>query len=158
MSASSTRARRAALLRWTTAVTVGLLLFQLLVGMVANLFVEVPKAHPGTGDDVLGGALAGLAWALTSADRALAVHVLDGLLVGLLPILLLVVAVASRRWAWAVVAAVALLATLYAGLNGLAFMDAGKQDDNSLQMTLGFAVAVAAYTVGLVLPDPRPAN
>ena len=156
MTRSSTRDRQAAVLRWTTLLTVALLLFQLLVGMVVNLFVEVPKAHPGTGDNVLGGAAAGLGWAITSGERTLAFHVLVGLLVGLLPIVLLVVAIASRRRGWTAVAAVALLATLYAGLNGLAFMDAGKQDDNSLQMTLGFAVALAAYTVGLVLPEPQP--
>jgi hypothetical protein len=79
--------------------------------------------------------------------------------VGLSAVLLLVASIASRRLAWSIVATLGLLATLYAGLNGIAFMDVGRHDESSLEMTVGLVVAIVAYVVGLALParSQRPA-
>jgi len=141
-----------AMLRWLTLIMLGLLLLQLVIGVFVNLFVTVPNGHPGSGQTILRGAFTGLGWAIASGLTSLALHVLVGLLVGLGSIVVLVVAIRSGRRGWMTVAIVGLLATLYAGLNGLVFMDAGKNDDNSLEMTVGFVIAIATYIVGLILP------
>ena len=151
---STAHLRRLAVL--TLALLLLLLLLQVLMGMIVNLFVTVPGAHPGTGTTIVRGALAGLGWAIGSGSRSLTLHVLVGLLLGVSTIVLLVASIASRRPGWWIVATIGLVATLYAGLNGIAFMDAGKRDEYSLEMSVGLIVAVAAYVAGLVLPERSP--
>ncbi len=52
-----------------------LLAVQFLLGMVVNLFVQVPSVHPGVGaSNYFQGVVQGVAWALVHAPLGLLVH------------------------------------------------------------------------------------
>jgi hypothetical protein len=141
-------------LRPLVTATLALLLAQYLVGMMVNLYVQIPAAHPGTQgaspySEDLPQTVQGLDWALGHGALTLRLHVVLGLLLGLLGLAVLGVAIAARRRAWIVVAVVGLLAIVGAGVNGVAFMNAQEQAINSLAMAFDFLLAVVAYSIGL---------
>ena len=75
-----------------------LLALQFLLGMVVNLFVTIPASHPGTNaPEYFSGVAAGVAWALAHGEWWLRLHALDGLLLFLDGLVLIWLAVASRR-------------------------------------------------------------
>jgi hypothetical protein len=127
-----------------------LLLVQFLAGMFVNLFVGIPT-HPGTSGPPIGGAVQGVAWAITSGAPALAFHTALGLLLFVGSVGLVVVAIVSgRRRAVVVTTALGLLGLLGAAVNGVAFLNY-SMDRATYLMSVGFSVAVAAYVVTLFL-------
>jgi hypothetical protein len=121
------------MLRTITAITLLLLAVQFLIGMVVNLFVQLPSAHPGVGaSNYFQGVVQGVAWALVHAPLAL-------LLIGL--------AIASRRRAWIVTSLLGWLGIMAAGFNGASFLNYGH-DFSSLIMSIGFLLAVISYAIG----------
>jgi len=127
-----------------------LLAVQFLLGMVVNLFVQVPSVHPGIGaSNYFQGVVQGVAWALVHAPLGLLVHVVAGLLLFLTSLILIGFAIASRR-AWIIVSAIGLIGIMAAGFNGASFMNYG-QNFSSLLMSIGFLLAAVAYTIGLSL-------
>jgi hypothetical protein len=137
-------------LRALAITTWGLLLVQFLVGMLVNFYVQLPTAHPGTETaSAPVRALQGWGWALTANQWALRLHMALGMLLGLSALLLVGLAIASRRRAWVIASLFGLLGLLMAGLNGVAFMDYSGRDENSFVMSFGFALALVAYGVGL---------
>jgi quinol-cytochrome oxidoreductase complex cytochrome b subunit len=137
-------------LRRLVGVILALLLIQFLLGMILNLYVKLPKVHPGTeSTSFLQRIVEGLGWAITSGDLALAAHSALGMLILLISLCLLGLAIAARRAAWLVLAVVGVGAIVGAGLNGNGFLNQGGQDSDSMQMSIGFAVATAVYAVGL---------
>ena len=152
---SPTRAVPRALRPLATA-TLVLLLTQFLVGMVVNLYVQLPPVHPGTAGaspfaENLPQTAQGLGWALAHGELAVRVHVALGLLLGLAALALLGLALASRRRAWVVASLVGFLAIVGAGVNGVAFLNAGGHAFNSLAMSVNFLLASVAYAVGFYL-------
>ncbi len=150
---SPTRAFPRALRPLATIMLV-LQLAQFLVGMVVNLYVQIPPVHPGTQgaspfSENLPQTVQGLGWALAHGELALRVHVALGLLLGLTALSLLGLAIAARRRAWVVASLVGFLAIVGAGVNGVAFLNAGGHAFNSLAMSVNFLLALVAYGVGL---------
>lgn len=130
------------------ATILGLLGLQFLLGMLANLFVTVPTAHPGAhASEYFSGVAQDVVWALGNAVAALRLHVIVGLLLFLAALWLLVLAIAARRRGRIVVAAVGLFGIWAAGMNGASFMNY-FEDFSSLLMALGFMVAAIAYVIG----------
>ena len=130
-----------------------LLGLQFLLGMLANLFVTVPDAHPGrNAPEYFSGVAQGVIWALGSAVEALRLHVILGLLLFLAALWLLALAIAARRRGRIVVAAVGLVGITAAGFNGASFMNYGH-DFSSLLMALGFLLAAVAYVIGYGMRD-----
>lgn len=130
------------------AAILGLLGLQFLLGMLANLFVTVPTAHPGAhAGEYFSGVAQDVVWALGNAVAALRLHVIVGLLLFLAALWLLVLAIAARRRGRIVVASVGLFAIWAAGMNGASFMNY-YEDFSSLIMALGFLVATVAYVIG----------
>lgn len=130
------------------ATILGLLGLQFLLGMLANLFVTVPTAHPGAhASEYFSGVAQDVVWALGNAVAALRLHVIVGLLLFLAALWLLVLAIAARRRGRIVVAAVGLFGIWAAGMNGASFMNY-FEDFSSLLMALGFLVAAIAYVIG----------
>ena len=128
-----------------------LLAVQFLLGMVVNLFVQVPSVHPGVGaSNYFQGVVQGVAWALVHAPLGLLVHVLEGLLLFLTSLILIGFAIASRRRAWIIVSVIGFIGIVAAGFNGASFMNYGH-DFSSLLMSIGFLLAAVAYTIGLSL-------
>lgn len=135
--------------RALAAVLALLLLAQFLSGMVVNLYVQIPQGHPGaTGSDYFQRLLHGVPWAVLHGGVPLQVHAALGLLLIVGALLLVVLAIGRRQRVWLVTALVGAGGLVGAGFNGGSFLNYGHAV-SSLLMSLGFAVALAAYGVGL---------
>lgn len=138
-------------LRVTTAIILLVLLVQFILGMVVNLFVDIPKNHPGARpSEYFSGAAQSVAWAVTGGPFWLVVHAGLGLLLLLAAIAALTMAIASRRRAWIVTGGIGLIGVLAAGFNGASFLNY-NQDFSSMLMSAAFAIAVASYVLGLLM-------
>src|SRR5215471_12504152 len=137
-------------LRTASAAMVVLLLAQFLLGMAVNLFVKIPRNHPGARpSEYFSGAPQSVVWALSAGPFWLILHASLGLLLLLAAAALLALAIASR-WRGPIIAAVVgLLAVLAAGFNGASFLNY-DEDVSSMIMSAAFAVAAAPYALGLL--------
>lgn len=130
--------------RVLAAVLALLLLAQFLSGMVVNLYVQIPRGHPGaTGSDYFQGLLHGVPWAVLHGGVPLQVHAALGLLLIVGALLLVVLAIGRRRRVWLGASLVGTGGLVGAGFNGGSFLNDGHAV-SSLLMSLGFAVALAA--------------
>lgn len=134
-----------------------LLALQLLLGMWTNLFVAVPASHPGSNaGEYFGGVVQGVLWAVTQSGLpALIAHAGLGLLLLLASLYAIVVAFRGAERVWKIVMPIGAFGILVAGFNGASFINYGF-DVSSLLMTLGFAVALLAYIIGLYASKPAP--
>ena len=138
-------------LRTITVIILVLLAVQFLVGMLVNLFVQVPAVHPGANaPEYFSGVVQGVAWALLHAPLWLLVHAIVGLLLFLAVLILVGFAVAARRRAWIIISVLGFFGIVAAGFNGASFMNYG-QNFSSLLMSIGFLLAAIPYTIGLSL-------
>ena len=155
MQSTSTRSSEArttpSTLRTITALILVFLAVQFLIGMLVNLFVQVPSVHPGANaPEYFSGGVQGVAWALLYAPLWLLVHAVVGLLLFLASLILIGFAIATRRRAWIIVSVIGVLGIILAGFNGASFMNYGH-DFSSLFMSIGFMLAAVAYTIGISL-------
>jgi hypothetical protein len=132
-------------LRRLSLALVFLCLSQFLLGMQINLFISIPRSHPGSsGSDYLVRAYQSVLWAL-SHGVVLASHAGLGILILLLALWLALAAFrapgAGLRW----VSVLGLLAVLAAGFNGASYLSY-HQDYSSMIMAAGFAVAVLCFS------------
>lgn len=126
---------------------------QFLFGMLTNLYVQVPAAHPGALlDNYFVGVALGVWWALAHSALWLRVHVALGLLLFVGAIMLVVRAVHARDRLWIIVSSLGLLGIVGAGFNGASFMNYGH-DVSSLIMSATFLLALIAYLVGLYIRE-----
>jgi hypothetical protein len=118
------------------------LLIQYGLGMIVNLYVNVPARDQG------GGILTAIARALSGGPASLIVHAALGLLliVGAVNLVVRAVILRLRLVAW--LSAVSLLAITGAAAAGAAFVNAGA-DGASLTMALLTGVAVFCYAANL---------
>jgi hypothetical protein len=138
-------------LRVLTVIILLLLAAQFLVGMLVNLYVQVPAAHPGANaSEYFSGVAQGVAWALLHAPLWLQVHSIVGLLLFIASIVLIAFAIAARRRAWIILSIIGLFGIMAAGFNGASFMNYGH-DFSSLLMSLGSLLAAIPYVIGLSL-------
>ena len=138
-------------LRTLTAIILILLAAQFLVGMLVNLFVQVPAVHPGANaPEYFSGVVQGVAWALLHAPLWLQVHSILGLLLFLAALILIGFAIAARWRAWIIISVIGLFGIMAGGFNGASFMNYGH-DFSSLLMSLGFLLATIPYVIGLSL-------
>ncbi len=138
------------LITLTTAI-LALLSLQFLFGMLTNLFVAIPKEHPGAqAPHYFAGVIRGVGWALASSRLLLAAHVATGMVLELLAIALVVVAARSRQRLWIWVALVGWLGVTGAGFNGASFINYGH-DFSSMIMAACFLLAAIAYDLALHL-------
>lgn len=150
-SAGVVPSRSRSALHTLTHLTFFLLVAQFLIGMVVNLYVKIPGVHPGsTGSDYFGRLFQGVPWAVAHGAVPLQLHAALGLALEALTLVLVVLAVRARRRAWLVVTLLGALGVILAGFNGGSFLNYGH-DFSSLFMSIGFAIALAAYASGLAL-------
>ena len=139
------------MLRTFTTIILVLLAAEFLVGMLVNLFVQVPAVHPGANaPEYFSGVVQGVAWALLHAPLWLLVHAIVGLLLFLAALILIGFAIAARRRAWIIISVLGFFGIVAAGFNGASFMNYGL-DFSSLLMSIGFLLAAIPYTIGLSL-------
>ena len=126
------------------------LIAQFLLGMVTNLFVEIPLHHPGAKPpEYFSGVFESVTWAtLHGPSLWLTLHAVLGLLLVIFGFRLLVPAIRSRHRPTITTAVIGALAMLGAGFNGGSYLNY-HEDFSSMIMASLFAVAVIAYVVGL---------
>lgn len=124
-----------------------LVVIQIALGMVVNLYVSVPSKHPGADPrNYFTGSGRSVAWAINSGPVALAVHVSFGLALVVMAAVLAVRSVTLRA-GWVAVTSVAAAALVIgAGFNGASFVDFGH-DISSLVMALLALGALTCYLV-----------
>lgn len=124
-----------------------LLATQFLIGMVVNLYVQVPSTHPGAGaSEYFSGVVQGVIWAMTHSTLALLVHTVLGLLLVLASFVLIGLAIASRHRLWIVLSILGWIGVCGAGFNGASYLNYGH-DFSSLLMSVGFLLATVCYTL-----------
>jgi hypothetical protein len=128
-----------------------LLAIQFFVGIVINLYVQIPATHPGTqSSNYFAGVVQGVVWALGHGTWSLVVHVALGLLLVLASFLLIGFAIAFRQRPWIIISLTGCAGIAAAGFNGASFMNYGH-DFSSLLMSSGFLLATISYTIGFSL-------
>jgi hypothetical protein len=155
LSRTSTTQTAPSLWRTLTFITFLLLQVQFFIGMLVNLYIQVPAVHPGANSaDYFSGVVQGVGWALTSSPPALLIHVSLGLLLCLASLALLGFAIASRRLAWIISSTLGLIGVIGAGFNGASFLNYGH-DFSSLLMSTGFLLATISYMLGFAFAAKR---
>lgn len=134
---------------------IGLLIgyaLQFLAGIVLNLFITVPKQHPGANaTNYFVGAFHGLVWSLSGkGGTTLAAHVYFAvaLVLGGLGLLLTGIQTKSKLWFWC--GSIAFLATVGALFNGLSFINY-SHDFSSMIMASCWLLAVSALVCGIIV-------
>lgn len=132
-----------------------LLLAQFLLGMVVNLYVNIPKNHPGAGaHNFFAGIASAIGWVIPDGPAWLAAHVAFGLA-------LVVAAFANMAWSPSIgsrlcttAAALGALAILGAAFNGASFVNY-RHDFSSMIMAGLWALALASYLTCLFAAGRR---
>jgi hypothetical protein len=129
----------------------GLLLVQYLLGMVVNLYVDLPGHHPGAGaSDYFSGAAAGLAWLISNGPAWAAAHAALGMALAAFALAAMVLAWQRSGTAGRAASVAGALAVIGAGFNGTSFINYGH-DFSSLIMAGLWALALACYLTGAIL-------
>ena len=137
------------MLRAITLTILLLLAAQFLIGMLINLYVTTIPSHPGErAPEYFSGVVQAVAWALVHAPLFLLLHAIMGLLLFLGSLVILGLAISSRRRAWIISSIFGLLGIMAAGFNGASFMNYGEPF-SSLFMSIGFLLAVIPYMIGI---------
>lgn len=136
-------------------VTCYLLVGQFVLGMVANLYVQVPAAHPGANaGDYVSGAVEGVRWAALQAPPWLLAHAVLGLALAVNAVALVVAAARSGEAGLLWTVALGGLLVIGAGFNGASFLNYGH-DLSSLIMSGLFGLGLATYVTGLFIGAGR---
>jgi len=135
-----------------------MLIAQFLLGMAVNLFVKIPDEHPGANPpEYFSGVAQSVSWAIVHGNLWLAIHAGFGLVLVIAAVGTLVQAIGSRHRGLIVSAVFGFIGVLAAGFNGGSFLNY-HQDFSSMLMATGFAIAIAAYSVGLYIASERAAS
>lgn len=138
--------------------TLALLAAQFILGMVLNLFVTLPRTHPGQQGNYFVRSGHTFGWAITvGGGVALFLHVLVALVLLGSSISLFVRAVKSHKQFWIWVSGIGLLGILAAFSNGLAFLDF-NHDSSSFIMAMGYILATVSYGMGVFLGPTTQAS
>ena len=139
------------LLRPVTGIMLVLLAAQFLDGMIVNLYVQVPSAHPGAdAADYFLGVVQGVVWALGHSTWSLVFHVALGLLLVLASFFVIGLAIAARKRTPLLLSLLGWIGVVGAGFNGASFLNYGH-DFSSLLMSIGFLLATISYTISFSL-------
>ncbi len=135
-----------------------MLIAQFLLGMAVNLFVKIPDEHPGANPpEYFSGVAQSVSWAIVHGNLWLAIHAGFGLVLVIAAVGTLVQAIGSRHRGLIVSAVFGFIGVLAAGFNGGSFLNY-HQDFSSMLMATGFAIGIAAYSVGLWVASERAAS
>jgi hypothetical protein len=132
-----------------------LLAFQFLVGMVVNLWYEIPRVHPGANAvEYFGGVIQVIWWGLTRSVWSLQAHIATGLILVLASSTLLAFAISSKRAGWIVTALCGWAGTVGAAFNGASFVIYGHEFSSFL-MGIGFLITGISNSIGLFVQRAR---
>ena len=132
------------------------LVAQFLLGMATNLFVQIPRDHPGANPpEYFTGVLQSVTWAILHGPLWLVLHAILGLFLVVFGFRLLVPAIRSRHRATIITAVIGAISILGAGFNGGSYLNY-HEDFSSMIMATLFAIAVMSYVFGLWALPPKP--
>jgi len=140
-AAGPTQAERLVRLRMASLGVVVMLIIEFILGMIYNLYGTAPTSTKAIG---------------LFSSPTIALHVIVGILLGLVAIVQLVRAIGTRHSLSIWLSALGLLSIIGAGFAGLGFSGSGAAGA-SLGMSLAFAAALACY-VALVVVLPSAAS
>jgi hypothetical protein len=127
-----------------------MLIVQVALGIVVNLYVTVPAKEKGSGF------FGAIGWALGKSPAALASHAGLAILLVIAAAFLVVRAILARHTLTIVLAVVGFLSIISAAVNGERFVSTGGPDYASLAMALAAAGAMLCYAIILfALGNPR---
>ena len=142
--------------RLSSLIGVLMLIAQFMLGMAVNLFVVIPKDHPGSNPpEYFSGVVQSVAWALLHGNVLLILHAALGLVLVFASIGTLAQAIRTRTRNLIVTAAVGAFGVIAAGFNGGSYLNY-HEDFSSMIMATGFAVAMVAYVTGLYFLSRSP--
>ena len=142
--------------RQSSLIAVLMLVAQFLLGMAVNLFVVIPKDHPGSNPpEYFSGVAQSVAWALLHGHILLILHAGLGLVLVFAAVGTLVQAIGTRTRGLIVTASIGAFGVIGAGFNGGSYLNY-HEDFSSMIMATGFAVAVVAYVTGLYFLSRSP--
>lgn len=151
MQNTSTRTASTKTLRFLAIVALLLLAVEFLLGMLVNLFVQIPTPLPGTTPSNSGGLLQGLGWSLAQNSMPmLLLHVVLGLVLVLISLVLIVLSIIDRQRRWVAASLIAAGGIIIATLSGAGFVDTGVAA-SSLVMSIGFLLSLISYAMGLYI-------
>jgi len=128
-----------------------LLLAQFAIGMAVNLYSHIAADHPGAHPtNYFSGSVHSVGWAIGSGPATLAAHTALGLFLVIAAMIVVALAIGTRRRATTVAAVLGAGFIIGAGFNGASFLDF-NHDISSLIMSLLFALAALAYIAVLAL-------
>lgn len=135
------------------------LLIQFLLGMWVNLFVDIPKNHPGANPpEFFSGVASNVLWAIFHGPSIfLVLHAVLGLILVAGAIAFAVQAIRLGPRSLAIAGVVGGLAVLFAGFNGGSFLNY-HEDFSSMIMAAFFAIAVGAYAWALAITAAAPSE
>jgi hypothetical protein len=134
------------------------LIVQFLIGMAVNLFVTIPRDHPGANPpEYFSGVAQSVAWAVLHGHPFLVLHAALGLVLAFFSVGLLVRAIVSRARGFLWPAILGTLGIVIAGLNGGSFLNY-NEDFSSMIMAGAFALAMVAYAAGLFVTARSPSE
>jgi hypothetical protein len=133
-----------------------ILVAQFLLGMAVNLFVTIPKNHPGANPpEYFGGVADSVTWAVLHGPGLLQAHAALGLLLVLFSANSLAQAIQVRTRRVILPASFGVFGVVGAAFNGGSFLNY-NEDFSSMIMAAFFAVAVVSYFTGLFLLPQNP--
>jgi len=131
------------------------LIVQYLLGMAVNLFVTVPRDHPGaSASEYFSGVAQSVTWAILHGHVLLILHASLGLLLVVLGAGVMYRAIRSGARSLVITSVIGAIAILAAGFNGGSYLNY-HEDFSSMIMASLFAIAVTAYVVGLWALPPQ---
>jgi hypothetical protein len=125
------------------------------LGMFVNLFVTIPKHHPGSNpSEFFSGSARSVLWAMGHGAIALTIHVVLGLLLALMVIGVVASAISIGRRAVLIWSVLGALGTIGAGFTGAGFLDFNEAV-SSYFMTLLALASLLCFAVVVYLPRER---
>ena len=135
-----------------------LVIVQSAIGMVVNLYVNIPPHHSGAHPaNFFTGSFHSLVWAIGHGTFALVVHAVLGLALVIMAITVAVRAISLRRRSLTIWSILAALFIIGAGFNGVSFLDFNL-NVNSLIMALLALSSVLCYLAMMYLLPVRQAE
>jgi hypothetical protein len=121
------------------------------VGMFVNFFVSIPRHHSGANpSEYFSGSARSVIWAITHGAVALALHMVLGLLLGIMVIGIVARAVSLGRTSVTTWTALGAMGTIGAGFTGAGFLDF-NEDVSSFFMTVLALASLLCFVVVLLL-------
>jgi hypothetical protein len=128
-----------------------LLVVQYLLGMAVNIYVVLPKTHPGAAaSNYFTGAASGLGWVIPDGPVWAGAHAAFGLALVVAALAGIALTRGQPSRAATALSVLGALAIIGAGFNGISFLNYGHAFSSMIMAGL-WAVALACYLTGAIL-------